>query len=382
MHKRLIIVGVAVALISLAAPAAATESVGVVDPSTGLWYLRDPSDGATTSFYYGNPGDAPFMGDWDCDGVDTPGLYRRSDGYVYLRNTNTQGIADHSFYFGNPGDLPVVGDFNGDGCDTVSLHRPSEQRFYLIDRLGDGEQGLGAADRSIMFGIPGDRPLAADFDGNGRDDIAVQRGATVHYLTDSGEVGISAVESGVAVPGSWTGGNEEVGWFRDGLFDLGGSRLIYGSGGYVPVAGEFGTLPGGDVAPATYPNVGTGKRIIYANGRQRVWLVNEDGSLAHTWPVSGKYGVPEPGSYVVYSKSMWTSAGHNGIYMTYMTRFAWGKRLSIGFHAIPRYGDGTAMQTYEELGTFQSAGCVRLADENAIVLFGWAPVGTPVFVLP
>ena len=45
-------------------------------------------------FYFGNPGDYPFMGDWDCDDVDTPGLYRQSDGYVYLRNSNTQGIAD------------------------------------------------------------------------------------------------------------------------------------------------------------------------------------------------------------------------------------------------------------------------------------------------
>ncbi len=136
------------------------------------------------------------------------------------------------------------------------------------------------------------------------------------------------------------------------------------------------------MAPAQYPNVGSGRQIIYGNSQQRVWLVEEDGSLAHTWPVSGRQGVPAPGNYMVYSKSLWTSAGHDGIYMTYMTRFAWGKRLSIGFHAIPRYADGTPMQTYEELGTFQSAGCVRLADENAITMYGWAPVGTPVVVLP
>jgi hypothetical protein len=77
-----------------------------------------------SSFFFGNPGDVAFSGDWDCDGVETPGLYRRSDGYVYLRNSNTQGIADVSFFFGNPGDLPVAGDFDGDGCDTVSIYRP------------------------------------------------------------------------------------------------------------------------------------------------------------------------------------------------------------------------------------------------------------------
>ena len=107
------------------APAATpSEGVGVFDSATGRWYLRDPVSGETTAFFYGNPGDAPMMGDWDCDGVDTPGLYRRSDGYVYLRNSNTQGIADVRFFFGNPGDVPLAGDFDGDGCDTVSGQRP------------------------------------------------------------------------------------------------------------------------------------------------------------------------------------------------------------------------------------------------------------------
>ncbi|MCI0544312.1 MAG: hypothetical protein L0Z49_07670, partial [Actinobacteria bacterium] len=45
------------------------------------------------TFYFGNPGDVAFSGDWDCDGSETLGLYRRSDGYVYLRNSNTQGVA-------------------------------------------------------------------------------------------------------------------------------------------------------------------------------------------------------------------------------------------------------------------------------------------------
>jgi hypothetical protein len=43
-------------------------TVGLVNPATGEWHLRH-RHGAVTSFYYGNPGDYPFMGDWDCDGV-------------------------------------------------------------------------------------------------------------------------------------------------------------------------------------------------------------------------------------------------------------------------------------------------------------------------
>ena len=70
--------------------------MGLVDTSQGEWHLRDAA-GNVDSFYYGDPGDVPFMGDWDCDGVDTPGLYRQSDGYVYLRNANTQGVAEIRF---------------------------------------------------------------------------------------------------------------------------------------------------------------------------------------------------------------------------------------------------------------------------------------------
>jgi Tol biopolymer transport system component len=159
--------------------------VGLVDPMTGVWYLRG-ADAAVTSFYYGDPGDIPMMGDWDGDGIDTPGLFRRSDGYVYLRNSNTQGVADVRFYFGNPGDIPLAGDFDGDGFDTVSLYRPSEGRVYIVNRLGSGDTGLGAADLDYYFGNPGDKPFVGDFDGDGIDTIGLHRESTglVYFRND------------------------------------------------------------------------------------------------------------------------------------------------------------------------------------------------------
>ena len=75
------------------------------------------------------------MGDWDCDESIPPGLYRQSDGFVYLRNSNTQGAADITFFFGNPSDIPIAGDFDSDGCDTVSVYRPAESRVFIINRL-------------------------------------------------------------------------------------------------------------------------------------------------------------------------------------------------------------------------------------------------------
>lgn len=133
--------------------------------------------------------------------------------------------------------------------------------------------------------------------------------------------------------------------------------------------------------PALPPGSGTGRRIVYGNQRQRVWILEADGTLRDSYLVSGRRNVPNPGVYHVYSKSERTWAGHGGITMNHMVRFAWGTRLSIGFHSIPRYAGGRPMQTEDQLGTFQSAGCVRQADDKAEALYHWARVGDTVVVV-
>ncbi len=134
--------------------------------------------------------------------------------------------------------------------------------------------------------------------------------------------------------------------------------------------------------PSIPDNSGSGRRIIYSNSGQRIWMVNEDDTIHDSYLVSGKRNAPVAGTYHVYSKSPKAWAGHGGITMEHMVRFAWGRRLSIGFHSIPRYGNGQPMQEVEELGTYQSAGCVRQRDDLALALYEWAPVGTLVVVLP
>ncbi len=159
-------------------PGGPVHSIVLIDPSQGLWHLYDRNGVEKTSFFFGNPGDYPIYGDWNCDGIETPGMYRQSDGYVYLRNTNTQGPGDIRFFFGNPGDIPLAGDFNGDGCDTVSIYRPSEARAFIINKLGQNDGGLGAADVTYFFGNPGDKPFVGDFDGNGTETVGLHREST------------------------------------------------------------------------------------------------------------------------------------------------------------------------------------------------------------
>ena len=253
-----VLLGAAVLVASPATAAASDgqDTFGFVDPETGVWYLQG-SFYWTGGFYYGNPGDYPFMGDWDCDGVDTPGLYRQSDGYVYLRNSNTQGIADVSFFFGNPGDVPIAGDFNADGCDTVSIYRPSEQRFYVINQLGTSDGGLGAAEYSFLFGNPGDKPFVGDFNGNGQDTIGLHRESTgLVYFRNTNTTGIADNQFYFGDPGDrfmagdWTGdGTDTPGLFRPYSEytylrysnTQGNADVVWpiGESGWVPVAGKL-----------------------------------------------------------------------------------------------------------------------------------------------
>jgi hypothetical protein len=218
--------GIAVSIIGpdpTACQGESCDTVGFQDGGGRFHVWTSATSGRVgSSFFFGNPGDVAFSGDWDCDGVETPGLYRRSDGYVYLRNSNTQGIADVSFFFGDPGDLPVAGDFDGDGCDTVSIYRPAEGRFYVINRLGSADGGLGAAEYSFVFGNPGDKPFVGDFDADGVDTVGLHRESTgLVYFRNSNTTGVADFSfifgdpGDVLVAGDWDGdGGDTVGVYR------------------------------------------------------------------------------------------------------------------------------------------------------------------------
>lgn len=127
---------------------------------------------------------------------------------------------------------------------------------------------------------------------------------------------------------------------------------------------------------------GEGRRIVYGVRAQRVWLIEADGSVLDTYLVSGRKNMPRPGTYKVFSKSVKAYALYGGITMRYMVRFTRGPNgIPIGFHDLPRHPNGRPMQTSEELGTYQSGGCVRQDRGHAIQLYEWAPVGTKVVVL-
>jgi hypothetical protein len=147
----------------------------------GVWYLRDVNgNGVTKVVHFGIAGDVPVVGDWNGDGRDTIGVFR--NGVWYQRDANGRGPSARIFRFGLAGDVPVAGDWNGDGKDSVGVFRNGV--FYLRDANSSGPA------RSFRFGLAGDKPVAADWDGNGTDTAGVNRGAD-WYLRNANSAGPS-----------------------------------------------------------------------------------------------------------------------------------------------------------------------------------------------
>ena len=140
------------------------------------------------------------------------------------------------------------------------------------------------------------------------------------------------------------------------------------------------------VAPAVDPAVvpadsGTGRRVVFSEAAQRVWLVGADEGVRRTYLVSGSLTDNlQPGTYEVWSRSRWAVGIDDSGVMEYFVRFAHGQRAAIGFHSIPTKDD-QPLQTRAQLGTPQSHGCIRQAMPDAVAMWRFASAGSTVVVV-
>lgn len=266
------------------AEAADTDQVVLVEPN-GRWHLQVPGS-LDYTFWYGMPGDIPLLGDWDGDGVDTPGVYRPSRGSAHLTNEvpaylSANHLASTTFFFGMPGDRVFAGDWDGDGIDTLGLSRRGH--VFLANT-----NATTVADEEIWFGTHRDIPNAGDPDGNGLDGLLLHRtsSSSVFYTNDI--PGSLVAETAGAfyygtdgdelVVGDWDGdGIDSPGVFRPShttvhtrnLLDTGAADTSYrfGRAGWRAVAGNLhlhigSTVP---VAPLTgLPGGDASQRVVIA----------------------------------------------------------------------------------------------------------------------
>jgi lipoprotein-anchoring transpeptidase ErfK/SrfK len=147
--------------------------------------------------------------------------------------------------------------------------------------------------------------------------------------------------------------------------------------------GRHETTPTQTQSTALPARSGTGKRVVFDVSAQRVWLVNANGSVERTYPVSGsKYHNLDNGTYQVTSRSRYATAYNSAETMDYMVRFTTSNKSStpIGFHSIPALPDGTLAEPRSGLGTPASDGCIREWKTDARALWDFAPEGTTVVV--
>lgn len=132
--------------------------------------------------------------------------------------------------------------------------------------------------------------------------------------------------------------------------------------------------------PAVPASSGEGRRVVYCNSCQRVWLIEDNGWVFASYTVSGRRNYPRTGTYKVFRRVNpgWAET----LRLPYFVGFTYGTTTDVGFHGIPLEPDGSPIQSDSELGQYRSHGCVRQSQSSAKLMWDWATMGTKVVVIP
>lgn len=199
-------------------------------------------------------------------------------------------------------------DFDGDDRADVSVFRPSEGAWYFSNSSG--------SETSAGWGLAGDVPVSADYDGDGRSDPAIFRQGAWWVLNSTG--GFSTAGWGIAgdlpVPADYDGdGKADVAIFRAGYW-----WILKSTGGYNVV--QWG-LPSDRPVPNDYDGDGRADIAIYRDGVW--WILFANRYTTITWgistdkPVLGDFDGDGKADPAVFRDGVWwilkTSGGHAAI---------------------------------------------------------------------
>ncbi|HUS21421.1 MAG TPA: L,D-transpeptidase [Aeromicrobium sp.] len=125
---------------------------------------------------------------------------------------------------------------------------------------------------------------------------------------------------------------------------------------------------------------GYGRRIVFDQSEQRVWLVAADGDVKRSYLVTGSNrGNLRPGFYAVKSRTRYARTYRGGGTLEYFVKFTQGRTAAIGFHAVTMTRGGL-VYARSDLGTPHTPGCVEAWRNDAKALWAFAPLGTKVVV--
>ncbi|MGW2596877.1 hypothetical protein [Streptomyces klenkii] len=120
---------------------------------------------------------------------------------------------------------------------------------------------------------------------------------------------------------------------------------------------------------------GAGKRVVYAVGQKRVWLVGADGKATHSFEVAPSAVNPVPGPYAVTSRSA-TGTGSDGKAIEHVVRFHTNPAgVVFGFSAAV---DGSLP---DPAAAGKKTGAVRETPADGRAMWDFALNGTKVVVV-
>jgi hypothetical protein len=147
------------------------------------WHIRLSSDDTIVKRLWGYLGDVPMAQDADGDGRADLIVWRRSrDTFTdvitsrwYIRRSSDSGMT--TIDWGTAGDIAAPADYDGDGRMDVAVFRPSTGGWWILWSTS------GYTTYTMMeYGLDGDVPVPADYDGDGRADVAVFRPSTGEFF--------------------------------------------------------------------------------------------------------------------------------------------------------------------------------------------------------
>jgi hypothetical protein len=230
-----------------------------VDTNRDGTYDRNMGSGK----YFGKSTDYLVPGKWDTGATVDPAFVRAEDWVVgsqlwWYVDTNFDGVYDLRKQWGVGGDRPVPADYDGNGTLDFAVVRPMNGQWqWRVDTNRDG-----TPDILVGFGSVTDTPVPANYVGaaNSRAELAVARvnGAKWSWLIDDD---------------------------RDGVADP--SSRDFGPSAGVPFPSDYSGDKLADFA--VIERASTGMRWIVDTNRDGVENINRGYGSVSDWPILGNF---------------------------------------------------------------------------------------------